>query len=1039
MTIQFRSASVTHGIYGGGIAYAVVSKPAGTVDGDFLVAFCAGTTLPVPQASSTPNWTLRTWTRRTDGVTNDTGTNQAWLAVFTHTAASDPSQYVFVYPVSTINMEIIVCCYQNSAHTLDLVQPNSYNNHASRYPSTGGVTRFADEMMIRCGAFFGTQWTPPGPSSVGLVQSGYSLVNTVHDGPLFKPGVLSGLLTVQQAPMPNPSLHPNPWWTLNSTANYGLSITLSLPSGDTAPTVLNVAPRDTWKQDLTQPVTFAWHVSDPDAGDKVSSYAFKRSTDQGSTWSWWNGSTWQGTEVYIPSNDNWIDFPAGKWANGTPTGYYWSVSVKDSSNIASSYSTPTTIYGATCGLTVTIRQPVLWTASRSPVGRIAFSGTGFNGTVGILQVRVFDDDVVNGPNFHPDLSPFLYRSEFTDSALTSGLPYTNFPIPLSLVTGTYWIYVLAQAQDFSTPGWIGQSFQVSIPDPPAPTLAVTSVAPGSAGPKVTATSTCLCNLLPASWASPTVSYVGWTNLNNATISFTTTSSMQGNASITATAIANGNLTAATLTQNRGIPIDAGSSYIVSTYVKGGAFAANRNVQVGIQWYDINGAPAGSHNGAQASIGNGAFVQIQDTAVAPAAAAYATVIVTAFSLVAGEYIFIDQTLLAASIAGPGWTVGGRVYGNILPYDAATFEAPLTFTSWTNPDGNLTLYRNNSARNGNFCLRGFAEFGQNATVPPIGPGEALSPQVAIVPTQVYSGSAYVKGGDSSNITLTLHWYSDQGVEIGSVSNTPVPCTVSYVAQFVTGSAPLGASFAALGVEIDCEDSFGKTYDIDDCTITQGKTGLSGDGNSPLYAVQSIQRELRGGTWVDLRGASEVGLNLLGSDGTYSPTLIVDDYEMKVAVPQIYRALIMLNDETHPISSVQRTIAPATDGNYWLKCPENHDLNMPVLVIDDGTSGSGVDDTSNVSQGIFHALNRPDMVVISDTWQTANQLSFTLFLSDADYLSFQDLFRSTKVLYLHDDAGVLDWFISISQRVRHNYNRFNLQSFVDITATEVGRPTP
>lgn len=79
---------------------------------------------------------------------------------------------------------------------------------------------------------------------------------------------------------------------------------------------------------------FSWQFNQQALGGTQTEYAFRRY--DGTTFEWWNGASWQSTEVYIASSDEQISFPLGSWNSMAER--HWSVSVKDSNGDTSPYS-----------------------------------------------------------------------------------------------------------------------------------------------------------------------------------------------------------------------------------------------------------------------------------------------------------------------------------------------------------------------------------------------------------------------------------------------------------------------------------------------------------------------------------------------------------------------------------------------------------------------------------------------------------------------------------------------------------------------------
>lgn len=189
-----------------------------------------------------------------------------------------------------------------------------------------GWSSAAATTMLRCGFTFSTA-TPPAVTNAGVSTDDTSLGTTNT--------------TIRAVNQPIDNSHTDYQW-YETTTPFGLMGDFSaLPATPNAP--LLSLPVNNDIEYLAGGYTFSWAFQAVSSGDAQTAYAFKRQASGGSV-QWWNGTTWQGSEIYITTATNSVAFPSTQWTVGTT--YTWTVATKGSTGSASAYSGWYTIYSA---------------------------------------------------------------------------------------------------------------------------------------------------------------------------------------------------------------------------------------------------------------------------------------------------------------------------------------------------------------------------------------------------------------------------------------------------------------------------------------------------------------------------------------------------------------------------------------------------------------------------------------------------------------------------------------------------------------------
>lgn len=114
-------------------------------------------------------------------------------------------------------------------------------------------------------------------------------------------------------------------------------VVLTYATANTAPSAPTLtSPADRAPMNLLTG-QFQWQFNDPDPGDAQGQFAFRRRAwGAVGVYEWWNGSAWQGTEVFINGAFNYVNIPV--WGASDDT-YHWSVATRDIAGNTSPYAT----------------------------------------------------------------------------------------------------------------------------------------------------------------------------------------------------------------------------------------------------------------------------------------------------------------------------------------------------------------------------------------------------------------------------------------------------------------------------------------------------------------------------------------------------------------------------------------------------------------------------------------------------------------------------------------------------------------------------
>lgn len=240
-------------------------------------------------------------------------------------------------------------------------------------------------------------------------------------------------------------------------------------------------------------------------------------------------------------------------------------------------------------------------------------------------------------------------------AATNTTPVAAQPTS-DLTNGTTYKVAMRVKQQINgrwSPWVLGSAFTVTVVPPAVPTI--TATVDNVLG-RIQLALQGRDNLLTynnSSFETDVTGFVG----TNATLTRITTQFLHGVASMQLASVAAGNMSALGPSGVNGAPVTVGQQYTAMASFKRVSATANRNAHIDILWYTAAGALISTSAGGTSAVSNAAWVQVTNTATAPATAAFAAVRVQVDApAAAAEQFAVDQVDI-----GPGtsttWTPGG----------------------------------------------------------------------------------------------------------------------------------------------------------------------------------------------------------------------------------------------------------------------------------------------------------------------------------------------------------------------------------------------
>lgn len=161
------------------------------------------------------------------------------------------------------------------------------------------------------------------------------------------------------------------------------------------------------------------------------------------------------------------------------------------------------------------------------------------------------------------------------------------------------------------------------------------------------------NLLNANEASAETDSSGWTNIANTTVGSTAAQAADGVKSVSMTAIAAADMAMRNAVITR-VPVVPGDQMTALASLR--ANTTIRSCKVSIRWYTAASAFISDTNGAAANDSAGGWTNYFATGVAPATAAYATILITVLGGAIGEVHYVDKASIRRGTS-TDWVAGG----------------------------------------------------------------------------------------------------------------------------------------------------------------------------------------------------------------------------------------------------------------------------------------------------------------------------------------------------------------------------------------------
>lgn len=149
MVAAYRSHAQASGLTGGA---AVVTKPAGTINGDYLVAVCVTSAVSItpPASWSSPSWSLG-----------------GQIPAFVRAASSEPADYTFTPVGGTLpNTGVVIVCVKDRHPSTPIDDGDGVSGIANLVmPSvdSAGTNRLLMQVIKKASA--ACSWTPPGTAT----------------------------------------------------------------------------------------------------------------------------------------------------------------------------------------------------------------------------------------------------------------------------------------------------------------------------------------------------------------------------------------------------------------------------------------------------------------------------------------------------------------------------------------------------------------------------------------------------------------------------------------------------------------------------------------------------------------------------------------------------------------------------------------------------------------------------------------------------------------------------------------------------------
>lgn len=711
-------------------------------------------------------------------------------------------------------------------------------------------------------------------------------------------------------------------------------------------------------------------------------------------------------------------FAADYWSNWASVQFF----INSPPTVTSVTVTPTT------PITTTNRPTIGWT---------------YNDVDGNWQqayyIRIYPESVYSVGGFDPNISgdsgaawssgsvAHIVTAGSTDSAQSAALsPNVNYKAYV-------WVSDIGTAGRWSSPVastvFTIQTAAGLITDPPA-VPEVTGVLADQANQRVVVNLQGRDNLLTRNQASVDTGIVGWQNVANGTLSRETTTTLQGGAALrqTTTWTTGGALDMTARSGpggQSGFAVTPGRTY-TGLGSSRAAQATTRSTRVDIRWYDSAGATISTISGTASANAQGSWGPRSVTAVAPANAAYADLllVVVGTATVSEAHLWDNMSLAPGS--STTWTRGGLISdpGQLADTftradSATTLGTAETGGAWSALAGTWGISGNKAympagATDGfavltsNFLSDGYAEADITLSATANRAATGLVFRAADINNMLMVELTKVVGADIIGLWKRIGGTWTQLAAItsaGLVNGTTYKVRAEFyggqILIYVDGALKL--SYLMLAGDLTSLGGNSKYgFRLNSTGSTNDDVGSRFDnfkaGAARVGQIITLQRSLDGGTtWTNVRGAV---------DKAYNDQLgLVYDYEVPPNVLARYRAMSEAGeagtdyDSAWSAAVVQNAIL--TVAEWWLKDPLDPTVNAKVNV------SPPFRFTRAEPQQAYQPLGRSTAVVVTDG-QKGIEGELNLWAkSKAEYDVLNALLAKSHVLLLTDPLG-RQWYV-------------------------------
>jgi hypothetical protein len=438
----------------------------------------------------------------------------------------------------------------------------------------------------------------------------------------------------------------------NATTPW-IEVTQIIVDAPLAPTLVD--PFDLEYINATASFTFKWDYNpDTDSGD-YNAYCFRlKSTAAGSTYTYWNGSSFISTPTWMSDTTSQVVIPAGTFTAGIT--YNWSIATQeDLYNLQGPFATDG-IFVASPGPSATITTPTAGSIISLGQPNIIYTAN-LDGTDTLTDYRIiiYNSSQIADPSF----SVGSFASAWDSGTLSGGgVPNgTVITTPVTTVLSsndTYYIYILMTETGGIQGQWSTSYFSVQYDEPSMPLISVSDYVDSATNlPFNLITTTATDNLLSYSDASFEDGVGTWTNVTNTTIAVSTAIASDGLQSLRMTANAAGTMSM----RSSYYSCDSNTAYSAMISVR--ANTTSRNIRISLEWYDFAYNIITTVNSSLISDLTTSWSNVYLYATSPSNAVYYRIKVECQGCSSGERHYVDCVGMYKQSSRTIWSRGGLV--------------------------------------------------------------------------------------------------------------------------------------------------------------------------------------------------------------------------------------------------------------------------------------------------------------------------------------------------------------------------------------------